>query len=45
MGSYGSETGFFSLEACGVLVVVNNFEESSRQRIKGIAVSGTEPNR
>jgi hypothetical protein len=33
---------YFTLEAGRVLVVVNNFEESSRQRIKGIIGSGAE---
>ncbi len=45
MGVIGLKPDFFSLEAIRVLVVVNNFEGSSRQRVKGIAGSGTEPDR
>ena len=45
MGVIGLKADFFSLEAYGVRVVVNNFEVSSRQRIKRIAGSGTEPDR
>ncbi len=41
----GVKSDFFSLEACGVRVVVNDFEGLSRQRVKGIAGSGTEPGR
>ena len=41
----GPKPGYFSLEAGCVLVVVNNFEKSSRQRVKGISGSVTEPDR
>ena len=45
MVAIGLKSDFFSLDTCSVLVVVNNFDGSSRQRIKGIARSGTEPDR
>ncbi len=41
MGGYWSEIGFISLDASRVLVVVKHFEQSSRQRVKGIGGSGT----
>ena len=45
MGIIGLKADFFSLEAYGVRVVVNNFEGLSRQRVKGITGWGTEPHR
>ena len=45
MGGCWSAIGFISLEASRVLVVVKHFEESSRQRVKGIGGWGTEPAR